>query len=434
MLVSTLAARADDFSYRCAPPTADLSVVEPHNDDNRYFIVFLSRWTTVNIPTTLTGHAFVAFGEYDYSAKTCTFHAYGFYADDESVTNTAPTLLFGPVPGHIIEESEPWKGSSSTGSVGAASESRLIVEVPWYQYVAADNLRAAMSQTAQPYALASNDCITFVQTIARRIGLDVPERTGLSEFPTKYVEDLRKDALKDRTSNDFVGQMVHGVPAGWGTMTFPDGSKYTGYMAGGSPHYNGTYYAKNGITYSGIFGVNGPDVRGKYTFTDGSSYDGDISHGTLTGKGTYIWPNKDQYVGQFKNGFPDGSGKWTCHADGFTYEGDITNQSLTGHGLMHWADGSWYHGDVVRGKAQGEGAATYANHYAFQGPFDDGVPNGTGTIWYPNGRTETITIDHGRLPGGNAAPMYAGTNPGPIIQWNIGQPSQPPSTSIGFGW
>jgi len=235
---------------------------------------------------------FVIFGEWDYSTKLCTYRAYGEYeAPDVSVVDAAKTILpwVGPVLGEIADETLKgvYEGVWSVPSI----RDHLIIEVPDWQYYLADNVRAGMSQTPVGYKLLTNDCVSFVQKIATVLGMDVPDRGLL--LPGAYLAKLKETALRTQTTSYFKGQMISGLPAGFGTDTYPDGSTYTGTNAGGGPYGTGTFRTKN-VTYTGDFDKHGPYGHGLYTATDGATYErnSESPDGSESGKYTFSFSQR----------------------------------------------------------------------------------------------------------------------------------------------
>ncbi|MDP2105086.1 MAG: hypothetical protein Q8J76_03740, partial [Desulfobulbaceae bacterium] len=76
-----------------------------------------------------------------------------------------------------------------------------------------------------------------------------------------------------------------GKAEGEGTITYPDGRKYTGQFVNGIKQGNGTM-----------------------TFANGSKYTGSFINDLMEGQGTLSYPDGQFYTGQFKNGKFHGAG------------------------------------------------------------------------------------------------------------------------------
>ena len=84
----------------------------------------------------------------------------------------------------------------------------------------------------------------------------------------------------------------------------------------------------------------------------------------------------------------EGGKKWFRLGDEKTqgkYEGEIVTGVPDGQGTITFPDGSVYVGKFKDGKPNGQGTITFTNGNKYVGEFKDGEWNGQGTITYPQG-------------------------------------------------
>ena len=112
---------------------------------------------------------------------------------------------------------------------------------------------------------------------------------GCATMGSIWQEDIARDSPETPAASTNEGECISGnCEDGKGTLTFPDGSKYSGEFKNGSP--------------------NGQCI---FTGQDGTQYIGEFKNGRPDGQGDMTFPNGSEYVGKFKNGFPDGPGTFT---------------------------------------------------------------------------------------------------------------------------
>jgi hypothetical protein len=147
------------------------------------FLVFCAR------DNTPSGHAFVVWGKEDAAKLMSTISAFGFYAKESggspsNGSSTASGALFETVPGEIADDLA--KGSLHQDLT------RFIVKVNKGDYDAADAVRVKWAQRTN-YSLLTQDCVTFVGEVAAALALSVPERSGLDNFPWRFVRKLAEN-------------------------------------------------------------------------------------------------------------------------------------------------------------------------------------------------------------------------------------------------
>ena len=138
------------------------------------------------------------------------------------------------------------------------------------------------------------------------------------------------------------------------------------------------------------------------TFGDGKvqpKYEGEIKNGKMDGLGVLIFPyNGENIVGEWKNGKEwntkhnkkDGTliGKWV-NGEWIKSRGVLFERKV--NGVLGWyKDGNEkndrkYVGEIVDGVPDGQGTLTYPDERKYVGEFKDGKRDGQGTLTFPDG-------------------------------------------------
>ena len=100
---------------------------------------------------------------------------------------------------------------------------------------------------------------------------------------SKFVEGGKKwfKTGDEKTQVKYEGDILNGVPDGFGSFTVPNGDKFVGEYKDG---------VKNG--------------QGTYTWSDGRKYVGEWKDGVKNGQGTSTYTDGSKYVGELKDGEP----------------------------------------------------------------------------------------------------------------------------------
>lgn len=156
------------------------------------------------------------------------------------------------------------------------------------------------------------------------------------------------------------------------------------------------------------------------TFKDGSSYTGDVKDGILDGFGTYTYADGRTYTGEFKNNRKHGEGHLKSPTGG-SYEGQFVEGLYHGKGIFTWSNGQVYVGDFERDQQHGFGVFSQKDGSSFEGVWSRGKihggvlridPDGTMTFsFYENGEIiENKDInrseDRGSIEVGIASYLY----------------------------
>src|SRR5438067_769893 len=91
--------------------------------------------------------------------------------------------------------------------------------------------------------------------------------------------------------------------------------------------------------YVGGWGGNRPNGLGTLTWPDGNKYTGQLHDGSISGQGVLTWANGDKYNGEFHGGKMDGMGTLVW-SNGQKYVGTFSDGAMTGQGTMYAVDGS----------------------------------------------------------------------------------------------
>lgn len=118
---------------------------------------------------------------------------------------------------------------------------------------------------------------------------------------------------------------------------------------------------------------------------------GCVTGNCVGGEGVYInRKTQERYAGTWQNSRPHGFG-WQYYANGKKkYEGEFRNGVFEGRGT-HWLpNGNVYTGDFRQGLYHGRGTLYYANGDHYIGSFWQGKRQGTGKYVYADGKQEPI--------------------------------------------
>ena len=109
----------------------------------------------------------------------------------------------------------------------------------------------------------------------------------------------------------YEGIILNEIPISEGTLTWPDGEKYTGEWKDGRKNGQGKLTFFSGNKYEGEFKDGKYHGRGLFTWFDSDKYEGEFKDGKKHGYGIYIQTDGSKYVGEFKDGLKNGQGTLT---------------------------------------------------------------------------------------------------------------------------
>jgi hypothetical protein len=122
---------------------------------------------------------------------------------------------------------------------------------------------------------------------------------------SKY-EYIKKDKI--RVDQGCQNEPDNKPQNGFGSYTWPDGSRYVGEWENGSMHGQGTQTFAGGGKYVGEFKNNKRHGQGRIINTNGSIYEGGWKNNLIHGQGIYYYSDGFKHVGEWKNGLTHGYG------------------------------------------------------------------------------------------------------------------------------
>lgn len=184
-----------------------------------------------------------------------------------------------------------------------------------------------------------------------------------------------------------------------------DDRVYIGEALGNRPHGYGTCFYTNGNKYEGHYAMGVINGEGTFTYKSGDVWHGEWKEGNAwNGSGTYkVIENKMSfcYEGTLKNGKLDGEGKKYTN-DKLTREGFFVDGLLNGNGVAYNPDGTVCSGEFKNGypyNAEGTYVLKSLTNVKYTGKWINGQPAGEGTAVHAE---DTYTgIFSGELTGEN---------------------------------
>ncbi len=154
----------------------------------------------------------------------------------------------------------------------------------------------------------------------------------------------------------YVGEWSGGKYHGQGVLTIWPGMKYVGEFREGRFHGRGTLTIVDTLTYVGEFQGGEKEGQGIQAYSDGRKYVGAFKKSEFSGQGTFTWPDGRELTGDFSWG------------------GRGTDDRFEAKGHMKWPNGATFDGEIFAG-----------------------VPNGNGTLSFPDGSVVSGYFENGRL-------------------------------------
>jgi hypothetical protein len=165
-------------------------------------------------------------------------------------------------------------------------------------------------------------------------------------------------------SNDYMGDIVNGIPNGIGSLQLSAGTRYNGGFIEGK------------LTGKGV-----------YDFPDGSHYEGDVYNGLRHGQGVFVFAGGiARYEGDWKNGKRSGEGilfYGPLDKNGKSssyYRGHWSEDARNGIGLLRYKSGNFYSGSWQNDKKEGLGrfvwtdlGEEYCGEWSLDQPHGEGV-------------------------------------------------------------
>jgi CHAT domain-containing protein len=148
---------------------------------------------------------------------------------------------------------------------------------------------------------------------------------------------------------------------------------------------------------SGNYSETWDSCHGTVSFDNGSVYTGEFSKGRINGKGVYEYAatsstSAGRYSGEFVNGARHGYGTYTYDAGGI-YVGAHRNNNFEGNGKITYPNGDSYEGEFFEGLPNGKGEGQFASGVRWKGTWYAGNPQGPGITTLSDGSTRDAILD-----------------------------------------
>ena len=286
----------------------------------------------------------------------------------------------------------------------------------------------------------------YVEEVGGRGHLEGEQQQQQLIVPATGADDddalHQSESLPDVSSHD----RSESEAAPTGTMTYPDGSSFTGSWLAGKRHGFGKMSSADGSSYSGQWQYGFRHGHGKLTLPSGASIESQFKHDLPNGDGTAHLVNQSKLEGTWLDGAPTGTLKFTNVA-GDCYTGELrrvlsskaatavaaveANPTLANAAMAAAAienSSSSSNGATLTGgiggaivgaglvtlsvlleadyEPQGRGKIVYASGDSFEGDFEAGLPHGFGSCQYSDGGSYTGDLIKGN-PDGEGSLTYA---------------------------
>ena len=156
----------------------------------------------------------------------------------------------------------------------------------------------------------------------------------------------------------------------------------------------------NGTVFHGNYDADKRSGAGSITFADGSQYTGAFQDGVFHGQGT-LRTGQSVFEGTWANGYLNGHAT-VREASGLVCEGEFSHGRRNGFCKVTYPSGAVYEGNWVNDKKQGEGTQTWPSGLTYKGSWKDGKQHGPGVMRLPSGRTMQGTWEHGQPSAASA--------------------------------
>lgn len=170
----------------------------------------------------------------------------------------------------------------------------------------------------------------------------------------KYTYSIPGSNGSDYEEATYIGTWRAGKREGQGTMTWNDGTVFTGLWRN-DMRYEGEQRFLDGTLYRGSFLNDKLHGEGKLLFSNGIIFSGSFYQGVASSVGKLLSPNGDIYYGQHRGFVREGQGKLITFND-HEYEGGWSNDKKNVYGRsVDRTTGDVYCGEYADGKRTGRG-------------------------------------------------------------------------------
>ena len=236
-----------------------------------------------------------------------------------------------------------------------------------------------------PAVIINDRTLVPVRALAEGFGIDVKwDSTKHTVFLKDVGSYVNNESLYiDDRAITYSGQISNGLPNGYGTIKYKDGT-FIGYFENGLLCKSGMATWDDGDHYVGEWENGEFNGYGIYCWADGGRYQGDWVNGKINGYGERYFTYGERYFGNWENNMYNGYGEY-YFADGSYYKGNWANDKCSGYGEWYYPDGAYYKGYWANGLFNGWGEYHFANGEYYKGNNVDEKRNGYGEWYWPNG-------------------------------------------------
>ena len=261
----------------------------------------------------------------------------------------------------------------------------------------------------------------------------IEEDTSSDQIAKKLSREAQSGRYVFEDGSLYEGELVLGLPDGYGVITYSSGDLYEGQFAKGSPNGYGIIRYKSIEDlekYSGNWQNGKRSGFGALTMADQSVLEGhwdqdslkygefrdasgNISYGkwqnSRLSEGNLFLSNGDQFSGAFKR---DGSYDYgtLSSTNGAIYFGEFENGLFHGSGVLIDEEGIQYTGEFQKGVKSGMGVLKDLDGSIYTGEFLDGFPHGQGRQSDLSGVTYVGSWEFGQKQGSGVLDFNDGTS------------------------
>lgn len=227
----------------------------------------------------------------------------------------------------------------------------------------------------------------------RALVLQTPHRTFSFLLPTVthrgtvaycilyLLKSKNRGVMAAGNNSESRSPATRGPKEGFGSVVYPNRSKFEGHFHNYMRHGYGTLTLSDGTKYMSEWRNDERHGEGKELCPDGTTFTGSYIKGMRHGSGVMTWPEGSKYSGQFERGRANGEGE-LLRTDGSVYRGQFSEDCMSGEGRMQWRDGVEYVGQFVGNRREGFGRMhwTSGRWKSYEGYWKDGLQHGEGTL------------------------------------------------------
>ena len=162
--------------------------------------------------------------------------------------------------------------------------------------------------------------------------------------------------------SNYTGHFVRNEKHGYGIIKYNNGSQYEGQWANNKKNGIGTFESSNEV-YTGSWANDKTHGYGVLTYNDGTRYEGQWTNNKKNGIGTFE-SSIEVYTGKWVNDLPNGDGIITFKKSKVILKGRFSydeQNNIFVEGMAKYPDDSTYEGEFINYLKYGEGKATPPN-------------------------------------------------------------------------